>query len=815
MVWFQRKAKDPTSLHTATLGAPRAYGAWSVPQRVRMTELAKRYGRWVHRCVTINAQAAASVRPRLFTADTTGNVQKYNVGKPLDRQTKEYLRGRTGLQIGGGAKSALQGSLADLTEIEKHPLLDLLADVNPHAEGFGFREAIYADLQIFGRSFSHLIGTDNGQPPSAMWRMLPQKTQVIPDRVEFVKGFKYGSGPDEVTYEPYEVLWIKLNDPADPWGGMGPLEAWLKTIDADFMTIAYQEWIFQRGGTPDTVLIAKDGMQEDQRRLFRKAWRKLFGKLYSREESVALLEGDISIQQLGHKPRDLEYAKAREVNRDEIGQAFGVPKALLTSDDVNLANAREGSITHMRNTVWPMIMRVEERINQVLCPLWSDRLILVHDNPIPEDRTIRVAERASKLQSGYSVNEIRAEDGEEAIDDPMADQPMVAAGLVPLGSVGMDALPELAVDAEPIDIEPEPVDETMVLTGAQIVAATAIVQSVVDGLLPLASARGQLRVMFNLDEAQADAMLAGIEGFESDKPDPPSMIPQPLPKPDDDDDEDDEKGLDPGETDLQSELWFNAAQPEGEIEKAAGTSETFAASMAKILRGFIAETIANVEGKKAAIGTMEGYMPSSVDLSIAISEAATPEIASALASAGLSSVRSVTGGGSGVSFDLMNRRSQNYIKTAGRRVGGQVSKTWSVTIQRQLVAGIDAGDSAQQIAKRLRENLTPMVPWKAEQVARTETAFAAMAGREEGWVQSGVVEGKRFVAAAGACEFCLAIEASQPDMTQLGGVFAKDQIVVQGDQGPRVLRVDYADVIGEPIHPNCRCHTEVVLIDVE
>ena len=67
-----------------------------------------------------------------------------------------------------------------------------------------------------------------------------------------------------------------------------------------------------------------------------------------------------------------------------------MPKSLITSDDVNLANAKEGSITFLRNSVMPMVQKVEDTLNELLVPMWSDRLVLVHDSPIIEDKQIMI-----------------------------------------------------------------------------------------------------------------------------------------------------------------------------------------------------------------------------------------------------------------------------------------------------------------------------------------------------------------------------------------------------------------------------------------
>ena len=418
--WFppdvETKATSATPAHQALIGTrPRPFLLSFEEQRVFLSELVKRHGRWVYRCVDINAGTAAAVEPRLFSIGNSKIVKKSPqlCPKAIDGRTKAFMRGQLELKPGSVALKKIQGMTDDMVEITSHPFLDLMTDVNDWEEGYSFRYSWYADLQIFGRYFTLEVGP-NGQPPINFVRLLPHKIKIIRDPVEFVRGYVYGSGPDKQTFSRDEVLWHKLYDPTDPWGGKGPLEAWLRAIDADFAIEAFQDWLMKRGGTPDFVIRHKAAMNDTQKRDFLSRWRAKFGDLRRRMTNVAFLQATSElddIKRLSETNRELEFTKSQEAKRDEVCQAFGVPKALVTADDVNRANAREASPTHMRYTIAPMIRRNEDVLNQRLLPLWSDNLVLIHENPIPEDRELRIQERTSQLGAGSTINEQRAIDG--------------------------------------------------------------------------------------------------------------------------------------------------------------------------------------------------------------------------------------------------------------------------------------------------------------------------------------------------------------------------------------------------------------------
>ena len=219
---IQTKAASASSAHQVLIGTKRNPFLMSFEQaRPRLTELVKRYGRWVQRCVDINAGTAASVEPRLFSIGQSDLTLKslYLRPKAVNARTKAFFRGQLELQPGSVAIKKIQGMTDDMVEITDHPFLTLMDDVNPWEEGYAFRYSQYADLQIFGRYYTLLAG--EGEPPTEMWRLLPQRVKVIRDAVDFVGGYEYGFGADKQTFSIDEVLWHKLFDPTDPWGGKG------------------------------------------------------------------------------------------------------------------------------------------------------------------------------------------------------------------------------------------------------------------------------------------------------------------------------------------------------------------------------------------------------------------------------------------------------------------------------------------------------------------------------------------------------------------------------------------------------------------
>ena len=770
--------KSPPELVRATLGVQSRLIGASLSNhlsagRPSADDLALRDAMWVHRCVSINASAAATVPFRLFSLRGAPIAGRSG---GLSRTTKQWLRSSW---LTPRTKGAIRGRLENMQEIDSHAALDLLQDVNEWSNGFEWRESVYADLQLFGRHYTHIALA--GGRPSELWRFMPQKMKVIPSPTTWVDRFDYGHGAEMTSYDPEEVLWIRLFDPHDPWGGLGPLEAWMKTADATLGIQAFQDELFKRFGVPDYIIKTKHEMKPDQKRSFRQEWRRLFGRLWNRKESVAFLSGESEIERLGQTNRELEFGDSEDRKRDQIGQAFGIPKAILTTDDVNRANGIEAAKNHARLGYWPLIQRVEDAINEQLLKQYGN-IILIHDNPIPEDMEDKRAERKSRLESGYSVNEIRAMDGEEALADEGADMPLLLAGLIPLEQAVKEPAPMPAFGppmlpngngngSEEQEEEEPPIEERM-FTFDQVKALIEMSRQPVRQLETLPTVPISQKAMF--------------------------------------------EKLTPGDIE----------NPDGSTR----SNKRFTNAIASTLRGLAGGIVSQLEGEPAAAISPKSPDKFLTDDAISvwsekITTTARPHLQAALGRRGNEAMQEV---GIEASFNLENTRTREYLERTERRVGREVTDNYRSVIRKELVAGIDAGESAKEIAKRIRVNVQDPVFTKAyaERIARTEMAFADINGTEQGWQQSGVVVGKQFVLAPAACPWCQAVAASFGDgrgsledskTVDLGTPFYEHGSIIRADfEGTERTMVldyspDYTDPSVPPVHPHCRCSVRPVL----
>lgn len=750
-------------MHLNTLGSAVAMSR-PVTFRRDPQDLLAVYGMWVDRCVRLNASVAASVPCRLYRIERSADVRKSMLRLPscraLDRLTEDYIAGRCDVRPSPSVKAMVRGNEDNLVEVTEHPVLDLLQNVNRWSDGYAYRESLYSDLQVFGRAYSLVI--DEGGEPRSLWRMLPRKTKVLPDPEEFVAGFTYGTGASVETYSPDDVIWFRLFDPENPWGGLGPLEAWYKTIRVMHHVTDFQSELFARGGAPDYILRTKGVMSQDQKRAWRREWRKLFGRLFRRESTVGIIDGGESeIERLTDSPRELEFSASMDQIRDQIGQAFGVPKAMLTTDAVNLANAKAAEEQHMRGTIWPYVQRVEDVLNEQLVSRWDGNLFLMHENPIRADRAMEAADRQSKLSSGWSINEIRIEAGAEPLDDELADVPLVASGYQSLERAidGPDLLGMMGGgeddddgdgggDDEP-DTEDDPDGEA--LANEMEARGFRLVQPVtVNGHCGCGAAK------------QSDMLWKAM----SDKPE-------------------------------------EIDEPARELTKA----------LAKLITGWTIEAAARAEGAGTTIPGVDVILPDGERGAMegAAAGEAEPHVAAATRTAGAKAMQEI---GASEAFDIDAPAVRAFISDQSFLVARNTVDGFRRSIQPIVLEAFSGGLTPAELAKRI-EAETDRAGWRAERVATTEIGFASTAAREKAWEQSGVVVGKRWLLSADACPLCVAMAAEfnaerRPlgyKLREVGSTFS-----YQDEGSEREVRIDYRDVNGGDAHPYCRC---TIIADIE
>jgi HK97 family phage portal protein len=203
----------------------------------------------------------------------------------------------------------------------------------------------------------------------------------------------------------------------------------------------------------------------------------------------------------------------------------------------------------------------------------------------------------------------------------------------------------------------------------------------------------------------------------------------------------------------------------------------------------------------------------------ALVDALSPYIREAIATGVDIGLDTVTKIAPTVDFQAEREDLARYAETESvrlsRRTAAGVAETQSVRVREVLGQGLEQGESVDQLATRVQDWAASQKDedgsWsRATTIARTEAMRAARTAEVEAWTATGIVTGKTWLLAPDPCEFCEAVAKQFGEKpVGVGDSFFKKGDVVLGvpdaDGNQKSMILDYEDVDGPPLHPNCRC----------
>jgi HK97 family phage portal protein len=798
---------------------------------------------WRYAAMNKNADACASTPLRLYTKRVKGRTPAFEA-KSVSAERRQYLA--TKASTTARRKSAEWG--ADIVEVEgEHPLIELLNNVNPIQDGYDFAWARYMYMQATGNAYMHPVIDAATGFPYELWTMPPQWIEAISSEVTYLAGWRYGA--EQISQEYFgvhEVIHFKHAwHPFNNWYGYGPMEAGWNVVCQDLARNQSDLAFFENNSRPDYAIIAK-GTNDP------KALERITAAVEGRSKGprktgkMLAITGDVELKPLQFPPKDL--AGVYEIT-EQLAAVFGVPITLLKANDPNLASAETGYASWREGTIQPMLLRDEQVLNQKLVPMFGlkGQAFLAYDNPVPANREFEKGKAVSFVQAGiWTPNEARQIDGMDAL--PGGDM------LATMGGMGMGDM-EAQIDAEPTQAgQPaEPVKQPM--QPGQVSGAADILTQVSAGDLAPEAAR-VLLVAFGFSEDQAGTMVSAQSKIE------PKQEPQPvinnvvdndvekpaaksvdeLPTVESCDgkecDHDKTSGLEDWPEAVKESRKAIESQPEDDGGDAGddvreGEGITPAMLMRRNLNDLFRAQYQRIGQSLMTMPSVQKMMAKvasstlSADIAAALGPSATadmvqavkPYIQASLAGGARWGLQRV--GKPPTMFDVTNPAVINSLDNYTIRLAGTVNNSTIDMITRDIQNGLASGQSMQEMAANLQNgvptnrNIQP--GYRSVMIARTESARAYVAGEEEGWKESGIVAGKRWLLAAGACEFCVAtaakfnvgnapVKLGEPFYT-LGSTIE----IPKADGGFRRMKIDYAPVEGAPLHPNCRCDVEPVL----
>lgn len=336
----------------------------------------------------LDSQHLSSYKDSLYLFIAVSKISKRVAGIPLELYKIKNKRG-------------------DVAEILDHPLLALLSTPNAYQSQSEFIQYSVIHYLLAGDLFWLL--DRNGSKIEQMAVLRPDRVTIVlaPDK-KSILAYEYRAGTIQ-RFRPEDIVHIKNPDPTDPLRGVGVVRPAASRILTEKEATRYQATFFQNQARPDLAVFVDGTVTDEQADLARSDWKRTFGK-DSQASRVGFFGAAVkSVQELTKTPKEMDFIKSQNFLRDDILAALSVPKAMVTSDDVNLANAKEAYRVFLQEAVVPVLDAILDKVNSQLVPQFDEALFLSFTDPTPIDRDFQLKETTGLLQAGViTPNEARA-----------------------------------------------------------------------------------------------------------------------------------------------------------------------------------------------------------------------------------------------------------------------------------------------------------------------------------------------------------------------------------------------------------------------
>jgi HK97 family phage portal protein len=295
-------------------------------------------------------------------------------------------------QLAGIPLEVSQGKGKGETKLEDGELVQLLANPSPSIDAFGFWELAFTWRQLRGECF--LIGLDKsegiidfsraggrGPKPSELVILRPEGMRHIVNGSR-LEGWHYtGSSQDNYpsqSFLPEEVIHIRQANPWDYFRGFSKLQVARLAAQTDFASGQFQKGLMMNNADTGVIVTTDQWLDVEQREMIMAALRDRKRKAGTADRPL-FLGGGAKLEKPGISSADMQFLENRKYSRQEICTVFGVPQEILGyTEDANRSVSEAMKASFIENTIMPEGDRMEQGFRR-LGKLWGPLINIYFD----------------------------------------------------------------------------------------------------------------------------------------------------------------------------------------------------------------------------------------------------------------------------------------------------------------------------------------------------------------------------------------------------------------------------------------------------
>lgn len=705
-------------------------------------------------------------------------------------------------------------------EIYEHEALSLLHYVNRISTLYDLIEATQTYLELTGEAFWVVI-REGGQV-NEIWPLRPDWIRIIPSKTEFIDHYVYYAGGvmSEAVQIPKEnMIPFKYFNPLNPYRGKGTTQAAALPFDILNYAQEYNRNFFFNSAIPSMVFTSEQSISEQTVKKFLTQWQSSFGGR-SKSNKIAFLGKGMKVDKTSFASKELDFTEQMKQMRDDVLAVFKVPKSIIgITDDVNRANADSTKRAFMERVITPRMRKLVDSINEFYLPLFvgdSNDLFFDFTDPSPEDVEIKLKRYENGRQNNWlTPNEIRIEENLEPIEggDDLFKAEFIDPNAQNNQNDGKESKPKDDNNSKPTEDSNKGVRASIIKMLGGEVKKKKYIPTVKERPIKH-MVRIPVKTPTKLKTEQLTQKFIGpLKEFISELISSDDYSPLLKKKV-----QEEPKKIE--------ELTKQKLLPTKIIKTESGWNEEQKTAYwidfikkVTVREKHIKEVCQDVFAKQEALvienlDNTKSYKKSSASTvvpSIAEMNAMWDNLSELLKDMYIEQAENVLQSlDAGDTINITSEFATQYLIEYGGTLINQINDTTRQALMDNLSAGYDAGESIEDLKKRVQEVFTQASDTRAEMIARTESLKASNSASVEAYRQSGVVKAKEWLAERDArtCPFCLKQDGKFTDLNK--NFFEEGDTITEGGQ---TLTIQFTNVGEPPLHVDCRCTTIPVILE--
>ena len=241
-----------------------------------------------------------------------------------------------------------------------HYLSDLIAYPNPAISRQDVFELLISWLELGGNAYLNNVKV--GGKSTELWPVSPDRlTPVLSKNIsEWIKGYALDQS-QKVHFEPDEILHFKYFNPANPYEGIGPLQAVRKTVDIDVDQLSWNKSAMQNRGVLDGVFSFKKEFRSQKQA---DAVKESLNERYAGGRGFGVVGSEAKYERTALTPVQMDFMASRQFNRDEIFIIFGVPPQYAgTQESSTYNNYQTSELIFWFQKIIPLLNDIKDTLN--------------------------------------------------------------------------------------------------------------------------------------------------------------------------------------------------------------------------------------------------------------------------------------------------------------------------------------------------------------------------------------------------------------------------------------------------------------------